>query len=56
VGDGGVVLGTGLMGEKLLDRGNVCMGQEEFRARHLRPYVDAGAWMGVCSSIGLKRA
>lgn len=42
VGDGGVEYGTGLMGEKLLDRGDVRMTEEAFRARHLRPYVDAG--------------
>lgn len=46
VGDGGVEYGTGLMGEKLLDRGDVRMTDEEFRARHLQPYVDAGRWVG----------
>lgn len=43
VGDGGTTYGTGLMGAKLLDRGDVQMGEEEFRARHLQPYVEAGA-------------
>lgn len=32
-----------MMGEKLLDRGDVRMeDEEEFRARHLQPYVEAG--------------
>lgn len=40
VGDGGVAFGTGQMAEKLLDRGDVRLNEEEFK-EHLRPYVAA---------------
>ena len=40
VGDGGVAYGTGQIGEKLLDRGDVQLSEAEFQ-QHLRPYVEA---------------
>lgn len=43
-GDGATAFGTGTIGDKRLDRGDVRMDEEGFRRRHVSPYEAAGGW------------